>query len=69
MANTGYVLSLDYSTLPYLGSGELERTGEELYLIDAFREFGTGRTNSRQFRIRALNAAGHSLWSNTVQHF
>ena len=69
VANTGYVLSLDYSTLPYLGSGESERTSEDLFLIDAFREFGTGHTNSRQFRIRALNAAGQSQWSNTVHPF
>ena len=42
-----------------------------MFLYNAFRDQGEsiGFTDGREFRIRALNAAGHSGWSNVVRPF
>ena len=70
VANAGNVLEYDLESVPILPSS-VQRTAENMFLHKAFRDQGDsiGFTDGREFRIRALNAAGHSGWSNVVRPF
>ena len=70
VANAGNVLEYDLESVPILPSS-VPRTAENMYLYNAFRDQGDslGFTDDREFRIRALNAAGNSGWSNVVRPF
>ena len=70
VVNAGNVLEYDLESVPILPSS-VERTAENMYLYNAFRDQGSsiGFTDGREFRIRALNAAGRSGWSNVVRPF
>ena len=70
VANTGNVVEYDLESIPILPSS-VERTAENMYLYNVFRDQGNsiGFTDGREFRIRALNAAGSSGWSNVVRPF
>ena len=69
-ANAGNVLEYDLESVPVPPSS-VPRTAENMYLYNAFRDQGDsiGFTDGREFRIRALNAAGNSGWSNVVRPF
>ena len=62
--------STNLESVPILPSS-VPRTAENMYLYNAFRDQGDslGFTDDREFRIRALNAAGNSGWSNVVRPF
>ena len=68
VANAGNVLEYDLESVP---PSSAPRTAENMYLYNAFRDQGDfiGFTDGREFRIRALNAAGSSGWSNVVRPF
>ena len=68
--NAGNVLKYDLESVPILPSS-VPRTAENMALYNAFRDQGVslGYTDGREFRIRALNAAGNSGWSNVVRPF
>ena len=70
VANAGNVLEYDLESVPVPPSS-VPRTAENMFLYNAFRDQGDsiGFTDGREFRIRALNAAGHSGWSNVVRPF
>ena len=70
VANAGNVLKYDAESVPILPSS-VPRTAENMFLYQAFRDQGSslGFTDGREFRIRALNAAGNSGWSNVVRPF
>ena len=70
VVNAGNVLEYDLESVPILPSS-VPRTAENMYLYNAFRDQGDslGFTDDREFRIRALNAAGNSGWSNVVRPF
>ena len=70
VANAGNVLEYDLESVPILPSS-VQRTAENMFLYNAFRDQGNsiGFTDGREFRIRALNAAGTSSWSNVVRPF
>ena len=70
VANAGNVLEYDLESVPILPSS-VPRTAENMFLYQAFRDQGSslGHTHNREFRIRALNAAGSSGWSNVVRPF
>ena len=70
VANTGNVVEYDLESVPVPPSS-VPRTAENMFLYNAFRDQGDsiGFTDGREFRIRALNAAGSSLWSNVVRPF
>ena len=70
VVNAGNVLKYDLESIPILPSS-VPRTAENMYLYNAFRDQGEsiGFTDGREFRIRALNAAGNSGWSNVVRPF
>ena len=70
VANTGNVVEYDLESVPVLPSS-VPRTAENMFLYNAFRDQGVslGFTDGREFRIRALNAAGNSGWSNVVRPF
>ena len=70
VANAGNVLEYDLESVPILPSS-VPRTAENMFLYQAFRDQGVslGFTDGREFRIRALNAAGNSGWSNVVRPF
>ena len=70
VANAGNVLEYDLESVPVPPSS-VPRTAENMYLYNAFRDQGEsiGFTDGREFRIRALNAAGRSGWSNVVRPF
>ncbi len=69
MVNAGNVLHYDLESIPIPPTSAGPRTSEFLY--NAFRDQGasTGFTDGREFRIRALNAAGAGQWSNVVRPF
>ena len=66
VVNTGNVLLYDYDTQPLEDNS---RSLEDAFILNAFRDEGPEHTDSREFRIRALNAAGNSGWSNVVRPF
>ena len=70
VANAGNVLEYDLESIPRLPSS-VQRTAENTFVYNAFRDGGSsfGFTDGREFRIRALNAHGHSGWSNVVRPF
>ena len=70
VVNAGNVLEYDLESVPVPPSS-VPRTAENMYLYNAFRDQGDsiGFTDGREFRIRALNAAGSSGWSNVVRPF
>ena len=70
VANAGNVLEYDLESVPVPPSS-VPRTAENMYLYNAFRDQGSslGHTDGREFRIRAINAAGSSGWSNVVRPF
>ena len=70
VANAGNVLEYDLESVPVPPSS-VPRTAENMFLYNAFRDQGEsiGFTDGREFRIRALNDAGHSGWSNVVRPF
>jgi hypothetical protein len=70
VANAGNVLEYDLESVPVPPSS-VPRTAENMFLYNAFRDQGDslGFTDDREFRIRALNAAGNSGWSNVVRPF
>ena len=70
VVNAGNVLEYDLESVPVPPSS-VPRTAENMFLYNAFRDQGDslGFTDGREFRIRALNAAGHSGWSNVVRPF
>ena len=70
VANAGNVLEYDLESVPVPPSS-VPRTAENMFLYNAFRDQGDsiGFTDGREFRIRALNDAGHSGWSNVVRPF
>ena len=70
VANAGNVLEYDLESVPVPPSS-VPRTAENMFLYNAFRDQGVslGHTDGREFRIRALNAAGNSGWSNVVRPF
>ena len=70
VVNAGNVLEYDLESVPVPPSS-VPRTAENMFLYNAFRDQGDsiGFTDGREFRIRALNAAGNSGWSNVVRPF
>ncbi len=70
VVNAGNVLEYDLESVPVPPSS-VPRTAENMYLYNAFRDQGDsiGFTDGREFRIRALNAAGAGQWSNVVRPF
>ena len=66
VVNTGNVLLYDYDTQPLEDNS---RSLEDAFILNAFRDEGPEHTDSREFRIRALNAAGASGCSNAVRPF
>ena len=75
VVNAGNVLEYDLESVPVPPSS-VERTAENMFLYNAFRYNAfrdqgdsIGFTDGREFRIRALNAAGNSGWSNVVRPF
>ena len=58
----------DYDTTPLQDASEVV-SAEEAFRKNAFRDEGPSHTNSRELRIRAVNAAGNSGWSNGVRPF
>ena len=70
VVNAGNVLEYDLESVPVPPSS-VPRTAENMFLYNAFRDQGDsiGFTDGREFRIRAINAAGHSGWSNVVRPF
>ena len=70
VVNAGNVLEYDLESVPVPPSS-VPRTAENMFLYNAFRDQGEsiGFTDGREFRIRALNAAGNSGWSNVVRPF
>ena len=65
---TGNVLVYDYDTMPLQDASE-GVSAEEAFWKNAFRDEGPSHTNSREFPIRAVNAAGQSGWSNGARPF
>ena len=70
VVNAGNVLEYDLESVP-IPPSSVPRTAENMFLYNAFRDQGDsiGFTDGREFRIRALNAAGSSGWSNVVRPF
>ena len=69
IGDTGNVLSFGLHTRRHIEAGR-PLTYFELFLANAFRDSGaSGHNDSRSFRVRAINAAGQSDWSNVVQPF
>ena len=66
VVNTGNVLLYAYDTQPLEDNS---RSLEDAFILNAFRDEGPEHTDSREFRIRALNGAGNSGWSNVVRPF
>ena len=72
IADTGNLLDLDYSTLQSFGPSDESRSEEEQFIFNAFRRltgYLYGHHNSREFRIRAINAWGKGGSSNWVAPF
>ena len=70
VANTGNVLRYDNDTVPVPPTAQGQRTEAFIYKFNAFRdENPLPHTRDREFRIRAINAAGSSGWSNVVRPF
>lgn len=72
IADTGNLLDLDYNTLQYFGPPGRKKTQEEQFIFDAFRRLDGSVDNhddSREFRIRAINAWGNGGLSNEVDPF
>ena len=71
VVNAGNVLEYDLESIPVPPTADGPRTPEFLALYNAFRDQGEsiGYTDGREFRIRAINAAGKSGWSNVVRPF
>ena len=58
VANAGNLLQYGNDTIPRLPSSET-RTAKSMFVFNAFRDEGPEHTDGREFRIRALNAAGN----------